>query len=73
MVDAALDYIRNNPVHWLWRCVDRFVRFWSFVPGSQSRMVNVVSITTTLPVTALAILALVRLVHFPAKRIAAPC
>jgi hypothetical protein len=68
MVDAALDYIRNNPVHWLWRCVDRFIRFWSFVPGSQSRMVNVVSITTTLPVTALAILALVRLVHFPANR-----
>ena len=72
MVDAALDYIRNNPVHWLWRCVDRFVRFWSFVPGSQSRMVNVVSIMTTLPVTALAILALVRLVHFPAKWIRSP-
>ena len=72
MVDAALDYIRNNPVHWLWRCVDRFVRFWSFVPGSQSRMVNVVSIATTLPVTALAILALVRLVHSPAKRIRSP-
>ncbi|MET0429120.1 MAG: hypothetical protein ABW026_11565, partial [Microvirga sp.] len=61
MVDAALDYIRNDPLHWLWRCADRFARFWSFVPGSQSRLVNVVSIATTLPVTALAILALVRL------------
>jgi hypothetical protein len=35
-------------------------------------MVNVVSVATTLPVTALAILALVRLVHFPAKWIRSP-
>ncbi|WP_112664170.1 ArnT family glycosyltransferase [Microvirga flavescens] len=61
MVAASVDYIKADPLHWLWRCVERTFRFWSPLPGSQSGLVNAVAFVSTVPVMALAVVALLRL------------
>lgn len=60
MKAAAVGYIEMHPLHWLWRCVERFCRFWMPVPGSDSLIVNTIALLSTLPVFALALLAVIR-------------
>ncbi|MBM6594215.1 hypothetical protein [Microvirga pudoricolor] len=61
MVDAALHYITSDPIHWLQRCMERFLRFWNPMPGSDSAAVNAISFVTVVPVYGLAVFALLRL------------
>ncbi|MGO4704194.1 hypothetical protein AB4072_00240 [Microvirga sp. 2MCAF38] len=61
MVATAMQYIRDNPLHWMWRCVDRFLRFWSPLPGSQSGAVNILAFATTFPVMVMAALGLLKM------------
>jgi 4-amino-4-deoxy-L-arabinose transferase-like glycosyltransferase len=50
MKAEAFTYIKDRPLHWLWRCADRFMRFWNPVPGSNSLAINIISLASTVPV-----------------------
>ena len=60
MTGAAWDYIKSDPAHWLRRCVERFFRFWNPSPGSDSTLVNVVAVASTVPVILGALLQVAR-------------
>jgi len=57
---AALAYIAAQPAHYLERCLERFARFWTPVPGSAKAAVNLLAAAAILPVFLGAFVALAR-------------
>ena len=57
---AAFAYIAAQPAHYLERCIERFGRFWTPVPGSPTPLVNLTACAATVPIFLGAFLCLAR-------------